>query len=595
VRGLYNLAGRGFVTERNEKAGAGVFPIIRIKHYALLVALTGALVLLNLGGPSLWDIDEGKNAEAAREMMESGNWVIPTFNYQPRYEKPALLYWLQIEAYQCFGVNEFAARFPSALAALLTVLTTYELGRRMFGPGTGLLAGIILASSAGFNIAAHFANPDSLLNLCTLLAFACFWHSFAQDGRGWFVPAAVSCGLAVLAKGPVGLALPLLVTCLFLLSSRKLPILWDRRLFAGSLSFALTVLPWYAWVAADTKGKFLSSFLLRDNIDRFLSPMEHHGGPIFYYLAILVPGLAPWSVFLALAGWYSVAEWKNDRLHSRASANGPFCSPRSLAHQFLWCWIAVYLLFFSLAGTKLPNYILPVYAPLALLTGRVLERWRSGALRPPAWAINISLSGLALLGLAAGLLLLACGGAIEPALLRGRSIPGLAHWAFLGALPVLGALGTWWCSTRENRQGSIVFLTSTAALFIGALIGAGSATVDAQKAPRALVQESGARQTEREIRVGCYQYFQPSLVFYCQREVRCLETEEQAREFLRCPLPVYLFMPAQLWDDLKRKLNQDCCILGRHTDFYRHCDVVVVTNRPDREHQPLSPRGEAEP
>src|SRR5437588_1640730 len=105
----------------------------RLCHYFILILVCCLLYLPNLGGPSLWDIDEGLNAEAAREMLESGNWIVPTFNGQPRTAKPALLYWLQVAAYRRLGVTEFAARLPSALAALGTVLLTYELGRRMFG------------------------------------------------------------------------------------------------------------------------------------------------------------------------------------------------------------------------------------------------------------------------------------------------------------------------------------------------------------------------------------------------------------------------------------------------------------------------------
>src|SRR5437016_532793 len=141
----------------------------RLGHYSLLLAVAALLNFPNLGAPSLWDIDEGNNAEAAREMMDSGNWVIPTFNYQLRVDKPALLYWCQIGAYRLFGVNEFAARFPSALAALLTVLLAYELARGMFGAATGLLAGMILTGSGGFCASAHFANPDALLHFCTVL------------------------------------------------------------------------------------------------------------------------------------------------------------------------------------------------------------------------------------------------------------------------------------------------------------------------------------------------------------------------------------------------------------------------------------------
>src|SRR5262245_22529936 len=119
----------------------------RAAHYALLTAAWALLCLPNLGGPGLWDIDEGNNAEAARETLASGNWVVPTFNYKLREDKPALLYWLQMAGYEVLGVNETAARLPSALAALLTALATYELGRRMFGRAAGLIGASVLVSS----------------------------------------------------------------------------------------------------------------------------------------------------------------------------------------------------------------------------------------------------------------------------------------------------------------------------------------------------------------------------------------------------------------------------------------------------------------
>src|SRR5262245_13532547 len=96
-------------------------PTRRPAHYLLLLLAWAALCLVNLGGPSLWDIDEGNNATCAREMFDAGNWIVPTFNYYLRVDKPALLYWLQGACYRVFGVNEFSARFPSTLAALLSM------------------------------------------------------------------------------------------------------------------------------------------------------------------------------------------------------------------------------------------------------------------------------------------------------------------------------------------------------------------------------------------------------------------------------------------------------------------------------------------
>src|SRR5205085_4446315 len=170
-------------------------------------------------------------------MYESGNWIVPTFNFVLRVDKPALLYWLQMLGYHFFGVSEFSARLPSALAALGAVLLTYELGRKMFSAVAGLYAGLILASSILFCAAAHFANPDALLNACTVLTFLFFWRDWERGGNGWLVLGGVSTGLAMLAKGPVGLVLPTVTILLFLLRSGQLGRYFRRQLVGGIVVF----------------------------------------------------------------------------------------------------------------------------------------------------------------------------------------------------------------------------------------------------------------------------------------------------------------------------------------------------------------------
>src|SRR5579859_3270407 len=118
----------------------------RVVHYLVLLSVSALLTLPRLGQTSLWDVDEGVNAETSREMLELDNYVVPKFNFQLRDAKPALLYWCQMAAYRAFGVSEFSARLPSAIAAALSVLLLYELGRVMFSPMAGLFGGIILSS-----------------------------------------------------------------------------------------------------------------------------------------------------------------------------------------------------------------------------------------------------------------------------------------------------------------------------------------------------------------------------------------------------------------------------------------------------------------
>ena len=545
----------------------------RAGHYAVLLAVWAVLCLPNLGAPSLWDIDEGNNSEAAREMWRSGNWIVPTCNYQLRTDKPALLYWLQAAGYSWIGPGEFTARLPSALAALAAILATYELGRRLFNAGTGLLAGLLLGGAVLFCAAAHFANPDSLLNACSLFALLFFWCDYAAGRDGWSPWSAAAAGLAVLAKGPVGLLLPAAAAFLFLAWRGELRRLWSRRLWNGLLVFLAVAAPWYGWVAADTKGQWTAGFFLHHNLGRFTGAMENHSGPFYYYLGVLLVGCAPWCVFFSLTAWYAVRQAWPGKNPSPAFAPGD-----RPAVEFLICWIAVYFVFFSLSTTKLPNYILPLYPAVALLTARFLDRWRRGEVRPPAWLVASNLACMALIGVGVAVGLLAAGGVLPAPALRLTPLPGLEWYALLGAPLLAGAVAAWLLLRAGNRTGVVVASLAATLLFTAGVGAWGGGALEAWKAPRALAAALPPDQTRREVRVAAYAYFQPSLIFYCRREVSRLETERQALEFLRGPLPSYLFMPVEQWRDLKAKAPEAHELFGPRHDLFDRCNVVVVTN-----------------
>jgi 4-amino-4-deoxy-L-arabinose transferase-like glycosyltransferase len=567
----------------------------RAGHYALLLAVGAALFLTNLGGPTLWDVDEGRNATAAFEMLESGNWVVPTFNSSLRSHKPVLLYWLQAAAYSAFGVNEFAARLPSALAALLSLLLVYELGRAMFGAATGLLAGVILGSAAMFCAAARFANPDALLGVATLLTLWLCWLAWARGNPCWFVPAGAAAGLAVLAKGPSGLALPGAAMVLFLAWSRRLRWTLSRGWIFGVVACLLVALPWYIWVGVETKWEFLRDFLLTHNLDRALAPMENHRGPPYYYLLVLLVGLAPWSVFLGLALWHGVrAAFAPGDSEPQAPARGPDVSlkrqrgalnppseeePRD-AYRFLACWVVVYLVAFTVARTKLPNYILPTYPAVALLTARYLDRWRRGAVHTPAWLTHASFACLALVGVLTAAGLLVAGGVVHLPQLRGRVIAGLEVWALIGMAPLLGAAAAWWLHRRGRRGGLVAALAVSAVAYLFPVAAWGAAALDGHKPARPLVETAGAFRRDRDIRVAtyCFEHL-PSLNFYCQRNVLPLQSEDEVLELLHYPLPVLVFTTEALWGQLEARAPAGCRVVARHRDLYRNTTAVVIANR----------------
>jgi 4-amino-4-deoxy-L-arabinose transferase-like glycosyltransferase len=413
-----------------------------------------------------------------------------------------------------------------------------------------------------------------------VLTFLCYWLAFSRGGR-WLIAGGAAAGLGVLAKGPVAVVVPVTALFLFLAWSRRLGLLGGRRFLWATLACTLVCAPWYAWVAAETKAEFLRGFFLKHNVDRFLRPMEGHGGtppgtspllaPLLsalYYPLVLITGLAPWSAFLGLAAWYGLGR--------RARVDGAAAEP---AYRFLWCWVAAYFVFFSLAGTKLPNYVLPLYPPAALLLGRFLERWRRGAVEPGDRLLHVGLFCFALVGVLAALGLLIAGGVLVLPWGKVRPLPGLGAWAPAGALPVAGAVAAWWLARRRRRGPALAALASAAVVFLAVLAGWGVMAVDDGKAPRPLVGAMAPGQNEREVRIACYRYFQPSLVFYSRRNVGQLDNEEDALEQLRYPVEVYLLLPAPEWERLRARVRTPCRVLGRHRDLLRDCDVVLVTNR----------------
>jgi 4-amino-4-deoxy-L-arabinose transferase-like glycosyltransferase len=559
-------------------------------HYLVLVAAAFPLFFWGLGVPSLWDVDEGRNATCALEMYESGNWIVPTFNGVLRADKPALLYWLQAAAYAFFGVNEFAARLPSALAALGTLLLVYELGRAMFGKVTGLLAALIAGSAPMLIGAARFANPDSLLHFFTVLTLLIFWHARTPTAWTWLAIGAAT-GLGMLAKGPVAVVLPGAIAFAFLVWEGRWRQYYDGRIAWSAVSFLASAGPWYVMVAIDTKARFWQGFFLRHNVERFLNPLENHDGSPAYYLLILLGGLAPWSVFLLGAWWH--AYWSARREPSprwqaiwQRSADVQWrghpetTAPPWSAYRLLLCWIGVYLVFFTVAATKLPNYLLPAVAPCAILTARMLERWRTGALALPRWFMPLALALWLTFGGGIAVGLLVAGGAIDLSAFQGRAVSGLASLAWLGGVPLVGG-GAAWLQLRQGRRGAMLACLGLSAVATAAPVAVWTqAALNDEKAAAPLVAGAGAFNRAEDMRIFAFHVRQlPSLNFYMHRDIAQLDDWSEVPGCLHYPIRVFIFMPAELWEHCDARYPGLGREVARRRDFYSGHDIVVVTNR----------------
>ncbi len=566
-----------------------IFMKSRWYHYLLICFCFSFCTFPNLGKPSLWDMDEGVNAEAAREMLERGDWIVPTFNFQLRTAKPALLYWLQMTSYRLFGINEWAARFPSALMSLGTIILVYELGRKIFSPKVGLYSSLILSSSILFCCLSHFANPDATLLFFTTLTYYFFWF-WHLSTSGWLRFATGSAiGFAVLTKGPVGLVIPAWVMILTGIFNQQSRTIWNRKLIWTWLGFLLTALPWYILVSTETRGAWLKAFIGKENIQRFSSPMENHRGPFFYHLLGLFIFFAPWSIFLIMSCWNASkqAKFRFFNLFGHRSIEDDQLKSIQLNEQkytqksfrFLSIWILSYLAIFSIAATKLPNYIFPIYPALAILVAKFIITWQENEIHLPNWLQKGFWFSYGLVGIIFMIGLLVLSGTIP---IPGKSflpIPGLFTWSFLGLIPILTSIVLYTLNSKIQRKVLVNIFVASSILFTGSIAAFPPAEMSQFRAPRSLIANAEVCQPEKEIQIGSLLYFQESLVFYGQREVKKFDDLQKTIDFLKMPYPVFVFVEAPIWEKHSHLVDAFYSEAARHYDFMRRCDILVLSNR----------------
>lgn len=333
---------------------------------ALLLALCALLFFLGLGTLGLTDRDEGSNAEAAREMVESGDWVTPTLNGVPRFAKPVFTYWLTSGSYLAFGVSELTARLPSALFGIALVLMQYAFASRILGPATGFRAALMLLLNIEILAIGRMVLTDMVMMFFTTLSIFCFFLAMWGEGKAkrWYWGFYAGMGLATLTKGPVGVLVPLLAILPYLwLTRRWRDTLRECRPLAGTLVFLAVATPWYTAMFL-LHGAGYADSARGDTLTRFFSIIGGHGGTVLFYIPILLLGFFPWSGFLPAA---LVQALRGSR---SASAQDP------QRHLQILCgvWIVAVFAFFTLSSTRLPHYIAPLFPAAALLVAASWDR-----------------------------------------------------------------------------------------------------------------------------------------------------------------------------------------------------------------------------
>lgn len=358
------------------------------------VAWTGAILALVcwfalLGARPLFRPDEGRYAEIPREMLASGDWLVPRLNGLTYAEKPPLQYWLTAGAYQAFGVDTWTARLVPGLSAALGIGIVMFGAWRLWGPGRGRLAGILCASAPLYFLCGQQLTLDMLFTLCLTVAVVafCVAQSVREDAgarRRWMLLCWAAIAAGVLTKGLAALAVPALVLILYSIWQRDFRVWNGRDLAIGLLLCLVLAAPWFVAIGRAVPG-FTTFFFIHEHFLRYATFSAQRYEPWWYFGPILLIGVAPWLPQI-------VAAWRARSSETR---------PRGVfdARRLLWAYVAVVIVFFSLSKSKLLPYVLPVVPVLALLGASyrgmldaALLRWSSAITAVAAVLVAVALT-----------------------------------------------------------------------------------------------------------------------------------------------------------------------------------------------------------
>lgn len=491
--------------------------------FGALLALSTAVMFANIGGLDVYALDEAKNAEAARVMFETGDYVVPYYNGDLRTDKPPLHYYFMAAGYSLFGVNAFGARFFSSLFGVLTIIITFLFVSKHFSTRAAIYASIVLITSLHFNLQFHMSVPDPYLIFFMTWAFFSFYEAYNTDNKWslFFYYFAIGCGL--LTKGPIALALPGLTAFIFLILNKdfKLKTILRLQPIAGILLALFVAFPWYYQVDAATNGAWTEDFFFKHNFSRYSEAMEGHEGIFLITFAfVFVLGMLTFLPFVFQSIKSAIIGRKNEPL--------------------LYCLIAglVVVIFFASSSTKLPNYTVPSYPVLAVVLGVYLSQIDSVWIKNIWNKVGIILYSLLLtafpLGVYFGL----------------SADPSLSHLSYLSYyFLVLSAIGVYNFITIIRGKSITNLLkwnaagwTVTILLFFYLIFP----PVDAENPVRKLLPGMNTVGT-----VISYQRLNPAFVFALEREIPRYVTLEEIKAAMNLSPNGYVISRTEFLEDLK--------------------------------------------
>jgi len=524
--------------------------IVSKQHLLFLALLSIVLYFANLGGPSIYILDEAKNAGCAREMMERGDLVVPTFNGELRTDKPPLHYYFMITAYQVFGVSAWGARFFSGVAGLLLVMLVYVQVTRVVNEPVGFFSALVMLSSIQLTIQFHLAVPDPYLILCIAWCLLSFYRGFhGSPGQLWWMYVAAALGF--LTKGPIAVVMTGLIVVVYLFATRQFT--WSSikrlKLIPGALLFCAIALPWYIAVGYATHGEWLQGFFIGHNLERYTSEMEGHGAFPLAPFVILWAAALPFSVFIVQAVRLVWGERKDK----------PF---------MLFCLIAVlsFAVFFSFSRTVLPSYPAPAIPFLAIVLGNflyaLLQQWsfsKNGLTASVAVHLFLAVAVVA-------------GGII--ALQQEKEMQDLLSivWIFF-PLPI-GALAGWYF-LRQGQTMRFIYSWSSAWMVLVLLFFYVAYPAIDRKNPVSrsmpdLVGTYGDRQ------IVSFHLFNPAYAFNLKKTVPMYHTPGAIDSLARRPDKIVVITRGKYLEELPK--DTPLKIIYRSKDLFETSETVLMVN-----------------
>jgi 4-amino-4-deoxy-L-arabinose transferase-like glycosyltransferase len=543
----------------------------------LLVLLSAATIpyFVDLGGSSIWDANEAYYVETPREMLERGDLVNPSFNYEPRFNKPVLSYWIVAGLYQVFGVSVGVQRLAIAAAALLMAVAVFYIARAASPhPFAPLLAALgLLAGPRMFMFSRRILVDMAVTAMMTLtLLFFALSERYPARRRLFLVLMYVSVGLGVLAKGPVAAVVPLIVFLVYLGAHREWGRVRDMMVPTGTLIALAVAAPWYVLLYLEHGWTHIVGFFVGENLGRYTETVGVQArGPLFY-LPVVFSDTLPWSLFLPAV----VAAWWQER--QRADA---YHRIRTL----LLAWIAITVLLFSFSQTKQDLYIFPIVGAVAALGGDWLARTLDVG---PAAAVRRGRGWLTGTLLVMGAVLAAAGAFVLYLFGPTQTVYRIDGATLVGGLALAGGLGVAILASRHHGAAAVV---ATLVVFIGfnwLLVVRALPSFERYKPVVPLSRAIAAVATPADA-VAHFDVALPSMVFYLRRHIDIWIDAEAFVNQMRSGRTVYAVLPANRYAELEPAFAVPTCVLARHptSDVRLRSilqrepppEILLVTNR----------------